>query len=310
MTSTLPPKRGLEGEAVPSDFAGEYNALLFVIKQIVNRTHVSALCKVIAVTGGGVGQIGYVDLQPLLNQVDGYGDAIPQGILYNVPYFRLQSGSNAIIIDPQIDDVGVALFSDRDITAIKYQYNIDNIAQVLATGANPATRRRYADGLFFGGFFNGTPTEYIQLLNGVINISAPVINLFSWTGMIAPFAMGSVPGGWLACPTALTTQAITSYPRLAAALGTTWGGDGTTTFGLPFFPAGYVPVQGTVGVLSHGKVKDHTHVSNVQAVTPFGFASGVSTYYASNPPGGLPVSPEGGPDNLAAGMGVQLCVKY
>lgn len=40
-----------------------------------------------------------------------------------------------------------------------------------------------------------------------------------------------LPSGWLACNG--TTPFISSYPDLSAILGTTYGGNGTTTFGLP-----------------------------------------------------------------------------
>jgi microcystin-dependent protein len=315
-----PPKFGMQGQARPSDLSGDYNALVFVIKQILNRASISAVCKVKAVRGGGIGQMGYVDLQPLLNQVDGYGDTIPPGILHNVPFFRLQSGSSAVIIDPQVNDVGVAVFSDRDISAIKFQYNNGTMAQLLIAGANPNSYRRFdvADGLFFGGFFNGTPTQYIQFISGkiVINsptevdINSPLINLSSWIGLIAPFGMGTPPAGWLACPTAQTLVSTTTYAALFAAISYTWGGSGAN-FGLPFFPSGYVPIAGTAGVLSHGALLAHTHPwgkdTTIQAGSN-GTAAERPSLSAPNTTG--VTSSTGGTDNLAAGYGVQWCVKY
>lgn len=41
----------------------------------------------------------------------------------------------------------------------------------------------------------------------------------------------SIPSGYLECNGA--TQLIANYPALAAAIGTTWGGDGVTTFKVP-----------------------------------------------------------------------------
>jgi microcystin-dependent protein len=52
------------------------------------------------------------------------------------------------------------------------------------------------------------------------------------TGLLTPYAGGSVPTGWLAC----IGQAVgrTVYPALFAVIGTVYGGgDGTTTFNLP-----------------------------------------------------------------------------
>lgn len=51
------------------------------------------------------------------------------------------------------------------------------------------------------------------------------------TGMVTPFAGGSVPTGWLACIGQIIT--IISQPALFAVLGTVYGGDGATTFGIP-----------------------------------------------------------------------------
>ncbi len=328
---------GWKGKATAKDFASEYNSLLFVIKQVLGRANVAALCKVLAVSGGGVGTMGYVTLQPLLNQVDGNGDAIPSGTLNNVPYFRMQSGANAIIIDPQVGDVGVAIFSDKDLSAIKLSYNNGSIAQVLEYGANPNSNRRFdaADGLFFGGFFNEAPTDYIQFLNGIINlvatnqmnvtvptlnitastqvnVTSPLINLSSWAGLIASFGMATPPQGWLVCPTAQTLVSLTTYPRLSV-LGTTWGGDGVTTVGLPFFPADYVMSQasGNVGTQTHGVVKDHTHnVSGALQTSSGGSAGAGTAANASTQTTTTPNAPEGGHDNLAAGSRVLICVKY
>ena len=256
-----------------------------------------------AVTGGGVGAVGYVDVQPLVNQVDGFGSAIPQGRLHNIPYLRMQGGVNAIILDPQVGDIGVCVFSDRDISSVK----------TTKARANPGSRRRFdvADGLYLGGMLNGAPSQYIEFAPDRINIVSPHINLSSWVGMIAAFGMSSIPEGWLTCPTAQTLVSATTYADLFAVLGYTWGGSGGS-FGIPYFATGYVPIQNTPGVLSHGVVINHTHdYSGPSGI--YGQGGGASgayqlEYYLNNVYTGNP-SP-GGLDNLAAGRGVQLCVKY
>ena len=189
------PKHGMQGQAQPEDFSGEYNSLLFIIRQVLNRSNVSALCKVTAVTGGGVATTGYVDLQPLMNQVDGYGESIPQGIFHNVPFFRLQSGVSAIIIDPVVGDIGVAVFSDRDISNIKAQHKAGNIAQVISTGALPESRRRFdvADGMFFCGFFNATPTQFIQFkTDGIVVTTNQKITVNATGGDVGITESGAV----------------------------------------------------------------------------------------------------------------------
>lgn len=51
------------------------------------------------------------------------------------------------------------------------------------------------------------------------------------TGMIFMYSLGSPPVGYLSCDG--STPLIATYPTLAALLGTTYGGNGVTTFGLP-----------------------------------------------------------------------------
>lgn len=51
-------------------------------------------------------------------------------------------------------------------------------------------------------------------------------------GLVAPYAGGAIPSGWLVCNGGLVSR--TAYARLFAAIGTTYGsGDGSTTFALP-----------------------------------------------------------------------------
>lgn len=60
------------------------------------------------------------------------------------------------------------------------------------------------------------------------------INTFisNLTGIIMPFAMDTVPSGWLSCDGSAVSR--TTYADLFAALGTIYGvGDGSTTFNLP-----------------------------------------------------------------------------
>ena len=81
-----------------------------------------------------------------------------------------------------------------------------------------------------------------------------------------------------------------------------------STIGLPFFPTGYVPVQGTIAALTHGALLAHNHT--VDGYVP----NGSSTYQYQAGAGeiaGIPTtSTTGGSDNLAAGYGVQYCVQY
>lgn len=61
----------------------------------------------------------------------------------------------------------------------------------------------------------------------------------AFIGEIRPFAFGFVPRGWLPCDGQLLN--ISQYTPLFAILGITYGGNGTSTFGLPNL-AGITPV--------------------------------------------------------------------
>lgn len=161
-----PPDSGYTGTRDLYAGGSDFNGVSFVVKQILNRAATATLVRVVAVTNtGGVAPVGYVDVQPLVNQVDGAGNATPHGIVHHLPYVRLQGGANAVIIDPVVGDEGVAVFCDHDISIVK------------ATGkqANPGSRRRFdmADGVYFGGCLNGVPNQYVAFEAGGIALVSP-----------------------------------------------------------------------------------------------------------------------------------------
>lgn len=51
------------------------------------------------------------------------------------------------------------------------------------------------------------------------------------TGSVVSYAAAAAPSGWLLCDG--TIYNIATYPTLGALLGSTWGGNGTTTFAVP-----------------------------------------------------------------------------
>lgn len=86
-----------------------------------------------------------------------------------------------------------------------------------------------------------------------------------WTGTVFDHAGTTAPKGALACPLAPTNISRTTYANLFAVIGTTWGaGDGTTTFGMPYFPADMTGVQanGNVGTNTAGVPQTHVHGMN------------------------------------------------
>ena len=146
--------------ALPSDFDSEQNGLNFAIQQAMLKLQTALPVRVMAVRNAGLAPVGQVDIQVLVDMVDGQGNTVQHGTISNVPYFRLQGGTNAVIVDPSPGDIGMACFCSRDISAVKS----------VKDAAPPGSWRShdFSDALYLGGFLNGTPTSYIQITDGGI----------------------------------------------------------------------------------------------------------------------------------------------
>lgn len=130
----------------------------------------------------------------------------------------------------------------------------------------------------------------------------------SGAGIIIAFSGNTAPAGYLACPTAATNISRTTYANLFAVLSTTWGaGDGSTTFGMPYFPTGYTTIAGTPGTTSVGAVIAHTHTDTGQAPS-FNATSGPDSKQEWN--GTHNTGSTGGAANYGAGSKVIFCIKY
>lgn len=157
---------GFRGFQEPDTASSDFSAHAFLIESMIAKIAGATLVKVMAVTNaGGVSPVGFVDIMPLVNQVDGAGNAVPHETISHCPYFRLQGGTNAIILDPQVGDIGIAIFASRDISSV-----MANKGQ-----ANPGSRRQHdmADGLYIGGVLNGSPVQFIQFNADGITVVTP-----------------------------------------------------------------------------------------------------------------------------------------
>jgi hypothetical protein len=157
---------GYNGQQTPNSAGSDFNAQSFLVWSILARVRTMQLVKVMGVTNnGGISPVGFVDILPLVNQTDGAGNAEPHGTIYHCPYFRLQGGANAVIIDPQVGDIGWAGFADRDISSV-----IANKGP-----ANPGSKRMFdmADACYFGGMLNGTPSQYIAFSSSGVAVVSP-----------------------------------------------------------------------------------------------------------------------------------------
>ncbi|VVE07627.1 oxidoreductase [Pandoraea terrigena] len=154
---------GYRGIGRAEDQTPGYNEIRFVVMSLMARMSFCAPVEVMAVTNaGGVSPVGFVDVKPLINQTDGQGNAIEHGTIYNIPYIRVQGGDNAVIIDPQVGDIGMCSFADRDISILKS----------TKTRANPGSKRKLskADGIYTGGILNGTPSQYVRFADGIVEL--------------------------------------------------------------------------------------------------------------------------------------------
>ncbi len=156
----------------PRNTATDFATLQFIFEQLLSRVQTSMPVRVMAVTNAGeLAPVGRVDVLPLVNQVTGDGQAVPHATIFNVPYSRWQGGTNAVILDPQVGDIGICIFASRDISAVKAdpQHAADN------GGANPGSARTYnfADGVYVAGILNGVPTRYVQFNDDGITLVDP-----------------------------------------------------------------------------------------------------------------------------------------
>ena len=165
----------------------EFNKVSFVIKMAMAKINVATLVQVVAVYPGtgSPDECGSVDVLPLVGLVDGAGAIWPQTTVFGLPYFRLQGGTAAVIVDPVVGDVGLAVFCDKDMTSIK--------ATNGQAGAPPTARRfDMADGFYVGGWMPTVePTTFVQLQpNGTVSVTTPANSIVLNSSSVT-MAMGS-----------------------------------------------------------------------------------------------------------------------
>lgn len=157
------------GQQDPADSNSDFDVTCFIIRQMMAQLDTMKLVKVMAVTGGGgaLAHAGTVDVQPLVNLIDGSGNATKHGTVYGIPWMRLQGGTGAVILDPAVGDVGYVLCADRDIS------NVKGLTPGSVVQANPGSYRKYsiADGVYVGGLLNEVPAQYIAFSDSGIKIA-------------------------------------------------------------------------------------------------------------------------------------------
>lgn len=86
----------------------------------------------------------------------------------------------------------------------------------------------------------------------------------AYIGEVRAFAFGFIPKDWLACEGQLIQ--VTQYANLYSLLGTTYGGDGMKTFGLPDLRGRMIIDQGQGTGLTPRRMGDKGGQESVNAV--------------------------------------------
>lgn len=225
----------------PADQATPFNVQQFVIQQMISKISTAKIVKVLAVDTAAK----TVDVRPMVNQVDGDNNATPHGKIYGVPYNGWQYGKNAITADPAVDDMGVMLCADRDISAVKSAKDF----------APPGSSRQYdfADGIYLGGLLTTEdPEQFIKFTDDGIEMQAKGSHTLKST----------VADGWT-----VDKLTVTGNLQLAGDI----VDDGGGTYGGNIHTTGTVFADTDVQAGSGGArvtMKGHFHAANNTPATP------------------------------------------
>lgn len=148
------------GQQHPSDSSSDHNVEKFVIDQALAGISTMKLVKVTAVDAAAK----TVDVQILTKLIDGSGNVTDQGTVFGIPYITAQWGKNAVKGTPAVDDKGMMICADRDISAVKSTKD----------AAQPSSNRKFspADGVYICGLMNDDPDQFIEFTDDGVNIKA------------------------------------------------------------------------------------------------------------------------------------------
>ena len=143
--------------------AAEFEA---IVRSLMGKNHTLMLGEVMAITqeASSTAAVGYLSVRPMVFMVDGSNNNYARATINNVPFFRLQAGGNAVILNPKVGDIGLIAYCERDISMVKR-----NKKQ-----AAPNSRRQFNinDAVYLGGMLNSAPTQYVQFTDNKIIVKA------------------------------------------------------------------------------------------------------------------------------------------
>ncbi len=155
MTTTTQPVPGARISAQIEDLFHAQRGQEFIINSLLRFINTAKLVKVVSVTLESE-YAGLVHVKRLVLDVDTNGLRIDETVTYGLPFSRVQGGKSAFICDPAPGDIGLAVYADRAT-----QTAIATRAEALPDNDRIMSEM---DGFYFGGFLNGTPTQYVKML--------------------------------------------------------------------------------------------------------------------------------------------------
>jgi hypothetical protein len=159
-----------------------------LIRALLSDVRTAIPVKVVAVHPGtgSPPTIGTVDVQPLVQTVDGAGNLWDIDTVYGAPFTRWQSGGSAFIVDPSENDIGIALVCDRDISSLIALSASEEVPDVQTAGPGSARTHDISDLVYIGSIKSASAiTQYVlqnssgitMLSPGTITIQGAQINL-------------------------------------------------------------------------------------------------------------------------------------
>lgn len=147
----------------PNTTSSSYNSLNFVIWQQLAQVNTLEPVLVTAINADDT-----LDVKPLLNSLSPDNQAVEPQEIYSVPYIRLQVGKNALKLAPQVGDMGLVAYCQRDIAGV-----------MAAKGqANPQSNRRFdnSDAVYIGSIANIAvdPVRFIEINDSAMTIKGDV----------------------------------------------------------------------------------------------------------------------------------------
>ena len=151
--------------------ASEFNALSFMMEQMIKGMVNTAIpVRVDSCTKPGVGgAAGYVSATPLVMQRGADGKSLAPVSMPQLPYYRVQAGTAAVVLDPQPGDIGLAVFSQQDASNVK-----EGTSEPVQAGSFRCFDM--SDGFYCCSVLgSGAPETYVHLdpEKGEVTVKAP-----------------------------------------------------------------------------------------------------------------------------------------